>query len=411
MKLPIRLRFTSRTVFLLLMLVLSEFLAVHARADSVKTLYYGIVAAGETGDRVLRTLFHIINGGSESAKGSLSLLSDRGAMLDVAVTPTWVGAPGSFSLVTGQGSFSIPSGSALELALVVPKPPATGWARVQLDDALEIRASVQQAKHSASEGPLSNFEDGLDGEAEIFPTSGVKNFAFPLFLFLGTTRIGTAFSIVNLSAAPGRVQLILRPEDTRTVQLQPGQMLVDFFERFWQVAFPAIFPLKFHGLAEVKSEAPLAIVVLRTREGLPLSGVRPAPLPASEEPVEAVVGAEVPLSINQTATFNRENLGVTFWNVIEDSRCPIDTICIQAGRVTVELRIVKEGQFLGSFQLSTEADSNSIRVGGYSLQLVRVEPAPSSTRRLAISDYRLTLRVTLAHTDATETGQENPKSK
>ena len=77
-----------------------------------------------------------------------------------------------------------------------------------------------------------------------------------------------------------------------------------------------------------------------------------------------------------------------------ESRCPIDVTCIQAGQARVMLRVLQSGQTLGEVILSTTLDGNEESVGAYSIRLIKVEPVPIFTRRIDISEYRLTLLVT-----------------
>ncbi|MBI2821748.1 MAG: hypothetical protein HYX74_05940 [Acidobacteria bacterium] len=377
----------------ILVVFISAILGTHLPAAPDKTLYYGIAAVGGSGGRIFRTVFLLMNEADQAAPGTLSLFSANGGVMDVAAAASWVGSRGSFELTGGQASFLIPPRSSLEIGLA-PSKHSVGWAQLQFTGELAARAFFQEARLPPSDPLLSSPEHNIEVEAEIFPTTGLKEFAFPVFHFLGLTSVSTSFSLVNLSAAPGTARLTLRPDNTRTIQLEPGQLVADYFDGFWQVVFPAIFPLRFSATAEVSSDVPLAASVFRTKEGFSLSGVSVVARRSAEQIVESSLGAPVRLAINQTALFRPDNLKVTFWNVTEDSRCPVDAVCIQAGWATVALRVSSDGANLGEFLLSTREGRETASTASHSIRLAAVEPAPVASRRLSIADYRVIVTVT-----------------
>lgn len=75
--------------------------------------------------------------------------------------------------------------------------------------------------------------------------------------------------------------------------------------------------------------------------------------------------------------------------VLEDSRCPIDVVCIQAGTVRVQADVASEG---ASPSLSFTLDT-PVSVGMYTITLISVSPGAHSKRTIAPGDYRFTFRV------------------
>lgn len=108
----------------------------------------------------------------------------------------------------------------------------------------------------------------------------------------------------------------------------------------------------------------------------------------------ATLGQEYQLAIGQTISFSQTDLMITFKEVIEDSRCPSDVICIWAGRVSCLLDIT----------ISNETNKTVLTQSGlsdmyateqykqYTIQF-RVEPYPQSSSKIQNSDYRLFLTV------------------
>ena len=81
---------------------------------------------------------------------------------------------------------------------------------------------------------------------------------------------------------------------------------------------------------------------------------------------------------------------VRFVAVTEDSRCPRDATCIWAGEVKVQLEIQQSSQVASQVEI---LEGGSTVAGVYRVTLVRVEPQPVSTARIAPQDYRATLKI------------------
>ena len=342
------------TVVLALGLCLASGSPLTAQANPSRTLYYATLGAGTVDDRPFRTVFHLMNESDQEVAGDLRFFNRDGGALTVEVSSTWVGedGPGTLDFSGAVIAFSIPSRVSLELATLLVTPSKVGMARLDFSGALEPRVVLQVGKFPPGLGPLfEQFEHYIESEAEVIATTGVKTFSFPILLFRGVKEINTAFSIVNLSAAPGTVRLTLRPDIEKAITLQPGQSVADFFDRFWEIAVPEIFPFRLLNMAEISSDVLLSPAVFRTVEGLPLSGVQLVSTPLPEQLIEAQLDEEFELAINQTGRIQSENLEVTFWDVTEDSRCPVDVNCIQAGQATIRVRVSRGGSDLGEMMV------------------------------------------------------------
>lgn len=109
----------------------------------------------------------------------------------------------------------------------------------------------------------------------------------------------------------------------------------------------------------------------------------------TQETRAVALGDEFTLAPAEAVSVKTAEMDIRFVDVSADSRCPHDVACIWAGEVKARLAI----------QVS-EVDSEmevlegqSTIVGDYTVTLVRVEPKPVSTARIAPQDYRATLRV------------------
>jgi hypothetical protein len=80
---------------------------------------------------------------------------------------------------------------------------------------------------------------------------------------------------------------------------------------------------------------------------------------------------------------------VRFVAVTEDSRCPRDVTCVWAGEVKVQLEI----QVAKVASQAEMLEGGSTVAGAYRVTLVKVEPQPVSTVKIAPQDYRATLAI------------------
>lgn len=98
-------------------------------------------------------------------------------------------------------------------------------------------------------------------------------------------------------------------------------------------------------------------------------------------PSQPALGSEFKLGFDQTATIEPEGLVIRFLDVLEDSRCPANVVCVWAGRIKILVGVEKDGVALGRFELALEGareDLATADVGGYLVQLRAVNPYPGT---------------------------------
>ncbi|MCC5614982.1 hypothetical protein LC605_07805 [Nostoc sp. CHAB 5836] len=131
-----------------------------------------------------------------------------------------------------------------------------------------------------------------------------------------------------------------------------------------------------------------------------LSNIKPSPIeaqsitPTNHQQLMARVGttlnSQFNLKYGQIAYLPNKGIGIKFSQVLEDSRCPINVTCIWAGRVTVGLDIIKNGQKLSTLvlTLSPGNDGSATQsVDGYRVTLKNVFPYPKSGQTLVKQNY------------------------
>lgn len=103
---------------------------------------------------------------------------------------------------------------------------------------------------------------------------------------------------------------------------------------------------------------------------------------------EVPLGSEFSLKPGESAMVESTDLLVTFQKVVQDSRCPADAVCVQAGDAVVALTVGKAG-----VELRSNSAPETV-VGSYLLRLERVEPFVYVSRPIEPKDYRAVLKLT-----------------
>jgi hypothetical protein len=87
------------------------------------------------------------------------------------------------------------------------------------------------------------------------------------------------------------------------------------------------------------------------------------------------------------------DLRLTFQRVVNDSRCPIDAVCVWAGDAEIALRIEQAGQAAVA-ALHSHLEPRKTTWNAYTIQLVSIAPSLSASSPVDASQYRVQLLVT-----------------
>jgi len=107
---------------------------------------------------------------------------------------------------------------------------------------------------------------------------------------------------------------------------------------------------------------------------LVVSGWSCAPMQTTAVVVEP--GVAFTLAPGQTATVRRADARVTFREVREDSRCPVDVQCVWEGDAKVEVTIARTGSPTETKTLSIRPPDNEVQAGNMKLRFVGLTPGP-----------------------------------
>ena len=84
------------------------------------------------------------------------------------------------------------------------------------------------------------------------------------------------------------------------------------------------------------------------------------------------------------------DLAITFNRFVQDSRCPIDVQCIQAGAVNINVSFSNGKQTVTKNMPSDEVPQE---FGGYKISIVEIAPARKSGAEIDPRDYKITFHV------------------
>ena len=112
------------------------------------------------------------------------------------------------------------------------------------------------------------------------------------------------------------------------------------------------------------------------------------------EPSVHTLNEDFLMVYKETVAIESEDLTITFSEVTEDSRCPLNVVCVWAGRVTVQLDVVYLGNEY-SFLLTKgdQQQPDTIVFDTLIIKLVSVTPYPKEPGAIEKTSYVITLNV------------------
>ncbi|HSM60199.1 MAG TPA: hypothetical protein VK849_05355 [Longimicrobiales bacterium] len=102
---------------------------------------------------------------------------------------------------------------------------------------------------------------------------------------------------------------------------------------------------------------------------------------------------ELTLSVGEEVQVPGTVLRVGFTRIEEDSRCPIDVICVWQGNAAVELAFTLGTGPTVPHVVNTTLEPHAATTGGYTVTLLEVQPAPTSQGPIDEERYRVKVRV------------------
>ena len=113
-----------------------------------------------------------------------------------------------------------------------------------------------------------------------------------------------------------------------------------------------------------------------------------------ETAVVAEPGVEFELPLGKTAVLNSSGVRITFQQVKEDSRCPLDVQCVWAGEAKIELTVSRPGSPDDVKTISITPPNNETSSGDVRIRFVGLAPVPRQADAGKPRDYVAHLIVT-----------------
>ena len=109
---------------------------------------------------------------------------------------------------------------------------------------------------------------------------------------------------------------------------------------------------------------------------------------------DAVLGKPFSLKTGATAELP-DGSQLTFARVVNDSRCPIDAICITAGDAEISVQLRPPSGQVESRAMHTQPSGSQISYGSYTIALTELTPYPQASRPTPVTEHVATFVVTV----------------
>jgi hypothetical protein len=106
-------------------------------------------------------------------------------------------------------------------------------------------------------------------------------------------------------------------------------------------------------------------------------------------PTDVQLEQDFTLAIGKSAAIEGTGIIVTFIDLLEESRCPINAICVSAGNAKIQLQF-RNPRRLAEVNIPDQPRSEFVDL--IEIRLMELTPLPEVGRQFDKSDYRATLR-------------------
>jgi hypothetical protein len=111
------------------------------------------------------------------------------------------------------------------------------------------------------------------------------------------------------------------------------------------------------------------------------------------EPQHAQLADTLRLHAGDVARIGASSVVVAFREVEQDSRCPIDALCVWAGDAAVRIDLTNDQRAWSAATLHSFLEPKAVEFDAYVFRLLEVAPPNVSTERTRPEDYIIALEV------------------
>ncbi|MGV3524306.1 MAG: hypothetical protein ACO1RX_08780 [Candidatus Sericytochromatia bacterium] len=119
----------------------------------------------------------------------------------------------------------------------------------------------------------------------------------------------------------------------------------------------------------------------------------PSPSASATTSVPVLLGTPFELMLQQSGLYAQDSVEIQFAQIVSDSRCPIDVVCVWAGQAEVAIRVQIADSAPQDVRLwlgKSESDTQVV-VGGYRLTLQALTPFPDTQNPPTDAERRVKL--------------------
>jgi hypothetical protein len=102
-------------------------------------------------------------------------------------------------------------------------------------------------------------------------------------------------------------------------------------------------------------------------------------------------GSEFELSPGETVLLGSTDVALSMIDIANDSRCPVDVVCVTAGDAEVRFRVRAEGNDV-TVSLHTMQEPRAVTVGAVRLELTSLAPPNHAGSPIPPGEYRAHIR-------------------
>lgn len=110
--------------------------------------------------------------------------------------------------------------------------------------------------------------------------------------------------------------------------------------------------------------------------------------------INARTKQQIKVLINWQKTIPGSKLKIKFASLVEDSRCPTDTNCIDAGNARITIKVSKLNGTAQTFELNTNSAPQFVIFAGYKIKLTDLNPPPAMNIRINRNGYAASFVIT-----------------
>jgi len=110
---------------------------------------------------------------------------------------------------------------------------------------------------------------------------------------------------------------------------------------------------------------------------------------------------EVWIKYNQSITFGTEPMSLKFNDLLSDSRCPSNVVCVWQGEATLSCKVFKPGTYESNVRIKIDGYVGKMNTDahkfvdtlGYRFTLMHLDPYPHTDSIRQLSDYIALLKI------------------